>query len=150
MTTAERTESTVEDIAQQARTRQAQERLYRFEEMRNAAQLEQAGMTQREIADILGTTQPRVGRLLHAARSLGAAETPEEIILRATLKQISREELVEQLRKIDYTFTEFAPYPHEGSVPGTWTQVRTAHRLGLLSDEEYENVSAAVKPPPSE
>jgi hypothetical protein len=30
-------------------------------------------------------------------------------------------------------------------VPGTWTQVATAHLVGLLSDEEYVSVSSAVK-----
>jgi transcriptional regulator with XRE-family HTH domain len=113
-------------------------------------QLKQSGKTQREIADILGTTQPRVGRLLRGARALGVTPTPEELILRATVEHTPREELVEKLRALDYTSTEFAPYPHEGSVPGTWTQVSAAHLLGLLSDEEYENVSSAVKPPTPE
>jgi predicted XRE-type DNA-binding protein len=149
-TTVERSATTVENIAHQAKIRQAQERLHRFDEMRNADELQQSGKTQREIADILGTTQPRVGRLLRGARALGDAQTPEELILRATIKRTSRKELVEQLSELDYTFTEFAPYPHEGSVPGTWTQVSTAHLLGLLNDEEYESVSSAVKPPPSE
>lgn len=150
MTTVERNAATVEDIAHQAQIRRAHERLHRFEEMRDADQLKRSGKTQREIAEILGTTQPRVGRLLRGARALGAATTPEELILRATIKQISREELVEQLSALDYTFTKFAPYPHEGSVPGTWTQVSTAHLLGLLNDEEYESVSSAVKPPTPE
>ncbi len=142
--------TTVERIAHQAQIRQAQERLHRIDEMRDADQLRQSGKTQREIADILGTTQPRVGRLLRGARALGVTPTPEELILRATVEHTPREVLVEQLRALDYTSTEFAPYPHEGSVPGTWTQVSAAHLLGLLSDEEYESVSSAVKPPTPE
>ena len=149
MTTVERRATAVEDIAHQAQIRHAQERLHRFDEMRDAEELARSGKTQREIADILGTTQPRVGRLLRGARALGDTQTPEELILRATLNQISREELVEKLCALDYTFTEFAPYPHEGSVPGTWAQVSAAHLLGQLSDEEYEIVSSAVEPPPS-
>jgi hypothetical protein len=150
MTTVERSATNVEDIAHQAQIRDAEKRLHRFDEMRHADQLNQSGKTQREIADILRTTQPRVGRLLRGARALSDTQTPEELILRATIKQTSREELVKQLSALDYTFTEFAPYPHEGSVPGTWTQVSTAHLLGLLSDEEYEDVSSAVKPPTPE
>jgi hypothetical protein len=142
--------TTVERIAHQALVRQAQERLHRIDEMRDADQLKRAGKSQREIADVLGTTQPRVGRLLRGARALGDASTPEELILRATVEDTPREELVEKLRALDYTATEFAPYPHEGSVPGTWTQVSAAHLLGLLSDEEYESVSSAVKPPTPE
>jgi hypothetical protein len=118
--------------------------------MRDANQLKQAGKTQREIADILHTTQPRVHRMLRGVRALSDAETPEEIILRATVDDTPRDVLVKQLSTFDYTFTKFAPYPHEGSVPGTWTQVGAAHLLGLLSDEEYESVSAAVKPPTSQ
>lgn len=141
-------ERTVEDIAHNAQVRRAHERLLQIEEMHDALRLDRSGKSQREIADILGTTQPRVGRLLRGARSLAVAPTPEEVILRATVEGTPRAELVEQLRSFEYTFTEFAPYPHEGSVPGTWTQVTTAHLLGLLSDEEYEDVSCAVQPPP--
>lgn len=137
----------VEGIAHRAQIRQARERLDLIEEMRDANRLKLAGKSQREIADILNTTQPRVGRVLRGARVLGEAETPEEIILRATVEATPRDALVKQLSRLHYTFTEFAPAPHEGSVPGTWTQVSAAHLLGLLSDEEYESVCAAVKPP---
>jgi predicted XRE-type DNA-binding protein len=142
--------TTIERIAHRARIRQAEERLRLIGEMRDANQLKQAGKTQREIADILHTTQPRVHRMLRGVRALSDAETPEEIILRATVDDTPRDVLVKQLSTFDYTFTKFAPYPHEGSVPGTWTQVGAAHLLGLLSDEEYESVSAAVKPPTSQ
>jgi DNA-binding CsgD family transcriptional regulator len=143
MTTA----TSVEHIARQAHIRRVQERLLHIDEMRDADRLSQSGKSQREIADILGTTQPRVGRLLRGARALGVGPSPEEIILRATIEKTPREALVRQLSALDYTFTEFAPFPHEGSIPGTWTQVSAAHLLGLLSDEEYESVSSAVKPP---
>jgi predicted XRE-type DNA-binding protein len=139
--------TTVEDIARKAHVRQAQERLLLIDEMRDANRLKQAGKSQREIAGILRTTQPRVHRMLRGARALGDADTPEEIILRATVDDTPRDVLVKQLSTFDYSFTEFAPYPHEGSMPGTWTQVGAAHLLGLLSDEEYENVRSAVKPP---
>ncbi|BBY29946.1 hypothetical protein GCM10023114_15640 [Mycolicibacterium sediminis] len=148
--TIERTvesEHTVEAIAHGAQVRRALERLLRIDDMRAASQLKRSGMNQREIADVLSTTQPRVGRLLRGASALGDAPSPEEVILRATVDGTPRGKLVEQLRGFDYTFTQFAPYPHEGSIPGTWTQVSTAHQLGLLSDEEYESVSSAVQPP---
>jgi hypothetical protein len=139
--------TTVEEIAHKAQIRQVRERLDLLDEMRDANRLKLAGKSQREIADILNTTQPRVGRILRGACALGEAETPEEIVLRATVEATPRDVLVKQLSTFHYTFTEFAPAPHEGSVPGTWTQVSAAHLLGLLSDEEYESVCAAVKPP---
>lgn len=137
----------LERIAHKAQIRQAQERLNLLEEMRDADRLQLAGKSQREIAEILNTTQPRVGRILRGARALGQAETPEEIILRATVAASPRAELIDRLSGLHYTYTEFAPAPHEGSVPGTWTQVGAAHLLGLLNDEEYESVCAAVQPP---
>lgn len=139
--------TTVEKIAHNAQVRQARERLNGIEEMRDANRLKLAGKSQREIAAILNTTQPRVGRMLRGARALGDAETPQEIILRATIDGASRDVLINQLSAFHYTFTEFAPPPHEGAIPGTWTQVGAAHLLGLLNDEEYESVCAAVKPP---
>ena len=140
-------EQTVEAVAHEAQVRRALERLLRIDDMRAASQLKRSGMNQREIADVLSTTQPRVGRLLRGASVLGDAPSPEEVILRAAVDGTPRGKLVKQLRGLDYTFTQFAPYPHEGSVPGTWTQVSTAHQLGLLGDEEYESVSSAVQPP---
>ena len=56
--TVERREATVEDIAREALIRQARERLDRFEEMRDAERLQQSGLAQREIAEILQTDLP--------------------------------------------------------------------------------------------
>ncbi|CDO31108.1 hypothetical protein [Mycolicibacterium porcinum] len=139
--------TTIERIAHRAQIRRARERLDQIEEMRAADELNKLGKSQREIADLLITTQPRVGRLLRGAQTLGDAPTPEELILRATVEDIPRDLLVGGLSAYDYTFTEYAPAPHEGSVPGTWSQVNTAHQLGLLSKEEYGTIRAAVRPP---
>ncbi len=138
--------TTIDRIAHKAQIRQVRDRLNTIEEMRDAQQLKLAGKSQREIADILRTTQPRVHRMLRGARTLGDEQTPEELILRATLNKTAREALVKELSGLHYTFTTYAPSPHEGSVPGTWTQVGAAHLLGLLTDEEYDTVCAAVQP----
>ena len=133
--------TTIERIAHKAQVRDAQKRLARIEEMRDALSLEQEGMSQRDIAQALGTTHPR-------ARSFETTSiTPEEVILRATVEETDRDALVKELSSFTYTATRVAPYPHDGSVTGTWSQVSAAHQLGLLSDEEYESVSRAVKPP---
>lgn len=139
--------TSMQQIAHLAQIRRARERLDQIGEMRAADELYKLGKSQREIADLLITTQPRVDRLLRGAHALGDAPTPEERILRATVEDSPRDLLVRELRAYDYTFTEYAPSPHEGSVPGSWSQVSMAHRLRLLSDEEYENVRAAVRPP---
>lgn len=139
--------SIVEEIAQKALVRRAHQRLLAIGEMRDARSLERSKKSQREIAAILRTTQPRVGRLLREARILGEATTPEEIILRATVEGTARRLLVKRLCALDYTFTE-ATIQHRGSPKqGTWGQVAAAHRSGLLGDMEYEIVRSMVRPP---
>lgn len=139
--------ATIERITHHAQIRPVRARLDQIDETRAAVELNRPGESQREIADLLTTTQPRVGRLLRGAQTLGDAPTPEELILRATVEGAPRDLLVRDLQAHPYTFTEYAPAPHEGSVPGNWSQVNTAHQLGLLSEEEYETVRAAVRPP---
>lgn len=124
----------VERIAEQAIIRRAQERLLQLGEMRDADRLRNSGRSQREIALILRTTQPRVGRLLRGARALGTAPTPEEVILRATVGKTARGALVKRLCTLSYT------------APESWNQVEEAHSLGLLRDEEYEKVKACMQP----
>jgi len=139
----------VEEIAYKARIRQLRERLDAIKEMRDAKRLSLAGKSQREIAEILNTTQPRVYRMLRGSRALEQGRTPEEVILRATLNGTPREKLIKYLSVMDYTFATYAPSPHEGSIPGTWTQVGVAHVQGLLTDDEYEEICAFVRPPSS-
>lgn len=134
--------STIERIAHQAVLRRAHERLLLIGEMRDAHRLKQSGKSQREIAVILQTTQPRVGRLLRGAQTLGENPTPEELILRATVDGTSRWRLVRKLCAFEYTYSR-----RNGAGPGTWDQVNEAHRLGLLDDDEYETVRSAVLPP---
>jgi hypothetical protein len=138
----------VSAIEKAAALRRARERLDRIEEMRDAQELAQAGKAQRDIADLLHTTQPRVHRMLKAmeGRSVDFT-TPEEIILRATVDGADRDALVERLAEYGYTFRQHAPEPFEGAIDGSWDDVRHAFMTGLLSQGEYERVHAAVKPP---
>lgn len=138
----------IKTIERAAIKRKARDRLSRLEEIRDAGRLLAAGRSQREIAEALQTTQPRVHRMLKVIEtSPPDAETPEEIILRGTLDDVDRGELVKRLSKCKYTFAEHAPAPFEGSAPGTWNQIVAARVSGLLSKEEFERVVAAVKPP---
>lgn len=138
-----------EGIAYKAQIRRLRERLDAIKEMRDAKRLSLAGKSRREIAEILNTTQPRVRRMLRGSKALDEGQTPEEVILQATLNGTPREKLVKYLSAMDYTFATYAPYPHEGSIPGTWTQVGAAHVRGLLTDEEYEEICGFVRPPSS-
>ncbi len=139
---------TIDDIAHEAVVRRAQERLLLISEMRDADRLNQAGKTQREIANILRTSQPRVGRLLREAQHLGDDPTAEEIILRAAVDGTPRSRLVKRLCLLRYTFHD-APLGRHSSVAtgGNWGQVTAAHLCGLLNDEEYEQIRSVVDPP---
>ncbi|NPC97245.1 hypothetical protein [Nocardioides sp. zg-DK7169] len=138
------------EIATSARIRRARERLDRLEEMHDALRLSEH-YSQREIAEVLGTTQPRVHRMLKAMEGRSAdVETPEEIILRAIVADVDgpeREQMIQALIGYDYTFREYAPEPLEGAIEGTWDEVTHASMTGLLSEEEYERVRDAVQPP---
>ena len=137
-------------IEKSANLRRARERLDRIEEMRDAQTLERAGKSQRDIADLLHTTQPRVHRMLKAMEGRGDDDaTPEEIILRATVDGSDRDALIKRLAEFRYTFRQHAPEPFEGAVGGSWDDVKHAFMTGLLSQGEYERVRDAVKPPRS-
>ena len=138
---------TIEDIAHEAVVRRAQERLLLLGEMRDAHRLNQSGKSQREIASILRTSQPRVGRLLRGAQELGDDPTAEEIILRAMVDGTPRSRLVERLCSLRYTFNEARLGPTGSSGSGNWGQVTAARLCGLLDDDEYEQVRSLVAPP---
>lgn len=128
--------------------RSVRDRLARIDEMRDALRLAQVGKAQRDIADLLHTTQPRVHRMLKAMEGRSTDDTsPEEIILRATVDGTDRDALVRRLASYRYTFRQRAPEPFEGAVDGSWDDVKHAFTTGLLSPEEYERVRAAIKPP---
>lgn len=138
---------TIEDIAHEAVVRRAQERLLLLGEMRDAKRLNQSGKTQREIASILRTSQPRVGRLLREAQQLGDDPTAEEIILRAKVDGTPRGRLVKRLRSLRYTFQDGPLRRHTSGANRNWGQVVAAYRCGLIDDEEYEQIRSAVDPP---
>lgn len=138
---------TIDDIAHEAVVRRAHERLLLLREMRDADRLNQSGKSQREIASILRTSQPRVGRLLRGAKHLGDDPTAEEIILRATVDGTPRRRLVKRLCSLRYTFHEGQLGPHANSAAGNWGQVTAAHLRGLLDHDEYEQIRSVIAPP---
>ncbi|OYO21956.1 hypothetical protein CGZ93_08450 [Enemella dayhoffiae] len=136
----------IAQVRQAATMLRATDRLRRILERKMAHRLDEHGHSQREIADALGTNQPAVHRMLKIPTK-SSIETPEEIILRATVTGSDRDELVRNLAKYPYTFGAVAPYPFEGTTPGTWDQIETAALMGYLSTSEFERICAAVEPP---
>ncbi|MDH2413947.1 hypothetical protein [Nocardioides sp. CER19] len=137
-----------ETLREHARERTARERLNRIEELRDVAFLRSKNLPQRAIAERLGTTQPRVLRMLRALdikESSGEPrETPEEIILRTVVEHADRGMMVKRLKAFTYTVGEYAPYPAEGKTRGTWEQVVDAHREGYLTRGEFEEIRSAA------
>lgn len=136
----------LQSIHRQALQRQARQRVDRLDELRAAKNAADRNLTQREIADLLATSQTQVHRLLQALERRGGTieQDPEEIILRTFAYDSSRDEMVKALKVFPYTFGEEAPYPQEGRLPGTWDQVVTAYAQGMLGEDEFDEVSAAV------
>lgn len=131
-------------IAEAGLRRGAQKRLDQIEEIRDAHTLAAGGLTHREIANALLTSQPRVSRLL---REGGSPEVgPEEVILRAAVDDSDRAALVQELSQMEYTFGEHDPTGGGGYRRGTWDDVQSAARQGLLTAEEYDAVLSAVVP----
>ncbi|MFK0002215.1 hypothetical protein ACIQTZ_19325 [Paenarthrobacter sp. NPDC090520] len=127
--------------------RQARQRVDLLDELRAVHNASSRGMNQREIADVLVTSQAKVHRMLKAIErrpEVLSAEEPEEIILRAFAYDTPRAELLQKLKSLTYTDGEDAPYPHEGRLPGTWDQVVGAFAQDLLNESEFNEVRAAV------
>lgn len=129
---------------QQALKRTAQRAVSALDERRAAKRLLDLGYSQREIAEVLMTSQAKVHRMLKFIELKGGAlpVEPEEIILRANAGEISRREIMEWLRAFEYSPGTDAPYPHEGHVDGTWDQVTGAYARGLITKEEFTEVEA--------
>jgi hypothetical protein len=139
-------DANLQAIHHEALQRQARQRLDLLDEMRAAAQAQARGLSQRDIAEVLVTSQPKVHRLLKAIerRKGNLEQDPEEIILRAFVYATPREELVDSLKRFPFTFGEDAPYPHEGRIPGTWDQVVAAALQELLSESEFAEIRSAI------
>lgn len=133
-------------IHREALQRQARQRVDRLDELRAAKNASNRNLTQREIAELLATSQAKVHRLLQALERRGGdlSVDPEELILRAFVYDADRSKLVAELKASVYTFGEEAPYPHEGRLPGSWDQVVAARAQGLLTKEEFDQVRMAI------
>lgn len=144
-------ETDLHTIRHQAHQRQARLLVDQLDELRAAKYASDRGLTQRQIAELLHTSQPKVHRLLKALeRRNGSLEVdPEELILRAFAYDTSREDLLRVLKTMTYTFGEDAPCPHEGRLPGTWDQVVNSFAKGLLEQEEFDELRHALRRPPA-
>jgi hypothetical protein len=132
-------------IHHDALQRAARRRIDVVDDMRAAKQAEERGLNQREIADILVTSQARVSRLLKsvADRPQLSDQDPEELILRAFAYDQDRRTLLEKLKKYSYSDGRVGPN-QDGYIRGSWDQVVLGFAKDLLSQEEFEEIRTAV------
>lgn len=106
------------------------------------------GMTQREMAALLGMSQPAVAKALQRAQAVPAvvgefnAASPYEVCQRYAAGFIDRAEVVRQLVAWPYKPTPWANEygEYEESMDGTWQEVVEAADNGLIDDAIYDEV----------
>lgn len=120
--------------------------------------LDREGRPQAEVARVLGVSQSALSQSLKVARKVPEAVPgfsgagPYEICQRYSLGQLTREQLIEELGRWEYT-----PIPEpewlEDIVaspgPGSWREVQKAHREGLIDDATYDEVAERKNAPAS-
>lgn len=129
----------------------ARRELVEIEVLRAVGEAAKHQWSQRQIAVLLGRSQPDVQRTLKriAAHPELVQVSPREIALRRAAGEISDEKMMEQMRGLPYSFGEVEPNPAgEGYRRGSWDEVRRLRREGLITNEEWETLFAHVKRPP--
>ena len=112
-------------------------------EVRAVRQATKAGLSQRAIAKLLGTSQTNVHRLLRQSRAVDDRRGPREVILCYVAGEISRGALIGSLSDLAR-----GSHPEDGGdgyLPGTWDEVRAAFLDGLLAETDYEELRAALR-----
>ncbi|MDR7294469.1 hypothetical protein HMPREF3160_05240 [Arthrobacter sp. HMSC06H05] len=105
-------------------------------------------MSQREMAEVLGMSQPAVAKALQRAQAVPAvvgefnAASPYEVCQRYAAGFIDRTEVVRQLVAWPYKPTPWANEygEYEESRDGTWREVVEAADNGLIDDAIYDEV----------
>lgn len=128
----------------------AAEELAKLRLLRHVVTASQSGMSQYEIADALGTTQPVVHRMLKKARLDPDAmeRTTREIALEYAVHEISREQMLTELGDRDYTYGRAAEpdSPVEDAyLRGSWDEVTRAAYSRLITDDDYREITLRVE-----
>lgn len=127
-------------IEQRLRAVSPREQLARLEKLRAVLAAAEAGWEQREIARLLGVTQPEVSSLIKAAglRSDVRERSPREVLWRHAVGEIGHEAMMDEPIGWDYTFG--GPPADESSsdayVRASWDQIERAR--GLLGPDDYQ------------
>lgn len=109
-----------------------------------------SGVSQTEIARLVGVTQPTISKLLHRAEPVSMAREgfsgadPFEICERYAAGLITRDQLVDELTRWDYTPRQTTANEADDLVvnaPGSTADLERALRRGLIDDDLFDEVA---------
>ncbi|WP_382309958.1 winged helix-turn-helix transcriptional regulator [Herbiconiux sp. UC225_62] len=115
---------------------------------RDILRLDDEGLSQRTIAELVGLSQPEVSRRLKRRRLASFEESPREIILHRAVGDCTSEQMMQRLLAMTMTSsTPSADAAHDGAVSasGTAAQLGQAYLDGLLTEKEYDQLRGGVK-----
>jgi transcriptional regulator with XRE-family HTH domain len=115
---------------------------------RSIFRLNDEGVSQRQIAKIVGLSQPEVSRRLKR-RSLTPAEpSPREIVLRRAAGVLSTKAMMDALSSMTMTSatpSEAARFDGAATSTGSAKQLAASFQDGLLTKNEYEKLRKSVR-----
>lgn len=116
----------------------ARRELVELDQRRFAVKQVKSGCSQEVVAKALGTSQAQISRWLAeaVARPRSLSVTVDELLSRKLLGEISVPNLIEQLAKVKLAYVNPDKRPQS-----SWAKVRDAHRTGVLSDEETQQIA---------
>lgn len=113
---------------------------------RGIYQLADLGASQRDIARLVGLSQPEVSRRLRRRALAPEVVSPREVILRRAAGLIDSREMIETLSTMPLTAKvpgRSGAYDGAAAASGTAKQLMAALQDGLLTEGEYESVRTA-------
>jgi hypothetical protein len=132
----------VEDLIQSRDQRELAELQIR----RGIHQLADLGVSQRDIARLVGLSQPEVSRRLKRHALVPGSVSPREVILRRAAGLIDSQQMIETLKTMPLTAKvpgRSGAYDGAAMATGTAKQLMAALQDGLLTEGEYEAVRNA-------
>lgn len=136
----------VASLEEQARAVRAQKALVELAELRLVHKAGGERKTQKEIAHLLGVSQPTVSRMAQKIKQTPRAiqTEPREIINQRTVGRIDSLEMMSLLVSFDYEPARYDPTSGDGFLRGDWHQIEDALVNDLITDEEYEKLAYEV------
>lgn len=126
-------------LAKRAATLRARRELDEIEEMRFVKEaVVTSGLSQEVVAEAMGVSQPTIHRIVKKISDNPKVLKPsvEEIINRATVKEISRPEMLQALRGLKIGYTKWEKRPDSD-----WARLRNALHHGLVTETEAHTIA---------